>query len=100
MVGRAAVVAPDDDPLVAEDPVGSHRRLEAGVAAGMEEVQAIVDAVTVDVALGHLVDVVEEQLVLATAADVAQLEGGVAQDLVLEAEVPLPGVRDDRVWIS
>src|SRR6266545_1553388 len=101
MVARFAIVAPDDDAVVAgQDTVRPDRGGETAVTARPQEVQAVVHAVVVDVPTGHLIYVIEEQLILALAAHITQLERGVAKDLLLEAEVPLPRIRHHCIRIA
>jgi hypothetical protein len=94
VVDRVAAVSADDDGRIAQDAVGPQRRPRCGVAAGVDEVQAVGDAVAVVVPWRDLVGVVGAGQMAPLAAHVHHLERGVASDLALHARVPLPRVAE------
>ena len=93
-------MAPDDDRAVGQAAERLDRGLQAAVAARAQEVQAVVDAVVVDVPVRDLVDVVEQELVLPCAAHVAELERRVAHDLVLRLRFHCQVFGIDRVRVA
>ena len=92
VIDRSAGVVEDGDAGVAEHAVRPQRGASGVAAARVDEVQAIRDAVSVSIAGRHLVHIVGMKQIEALAADVADFEPRVAQDLMLGSRIPLPVV--------
>ena len=86
------LVGEDGDTRVAEHAVGSERRPRRRTASRVDEIQPVGNAVAVVIARWNLVHIEREQQIVALAPDVADFERGVAHDLVLRGDVPLPVV--------
>ena len=83
-------MVPERDVVIVVEDAKRPERDVGRLAA--RELETVVDAVVVHVAVQDLVHIDGAQLIVGVIADVADLEGGVTQDLALHHDVPLPAI--------